>query len=133
MPGDWFLWLRRLPLAYRRHPLASLADIEANFRIVQRHARGHQQVPLEAIGGSLNRTATFDHRFRPTPKCDHLRLARITSALIAGVEFAPVELVLVQGLYYVVDGHHRVAAARALKRATIAAVVTEWIVEERQT
>jgi ParB-like chromosome segregation protein Spo0J len=43
----------------------------------------------------------------------------------AGRSLPPVELVLVDGCYYVVDGHHRVSVARALRLDAIDAYVIE--------
>jgi ParB-like chromosome segregation protein Spo0J len=46
-------------------------------------------------------------------------------ALREGSELPPIEVYRLHGRYYVADGHHRVAAARALGETSIAAYVTE--------
>jgi ParB-like chromosome segregation protein Spo0J len=46
-------------------------------------------------------------------------------ALREGRELPPIEVYRLHGHYYVSDGHHRVAAARALGEESIAAYVTE--------
>jgi hypothetical protein len=43
-----------------------------------------------------------------------------------GAAFSPVELYLLEDRYYVVDGHHRVAAARSLGQLYVDALVTEF-------
>jgi ParB-like chromosome segregation protein Spo0J len=43
-----------------------------------------------------------------------------------GEELPPVELYLLEGGYYVVDGNHRVAAARSIGQTYLDAVVTEF-------
>ncbi|WP_414942640.1 hypothetical protein [Amycolatopsis sp. cmx-11-51] len=68
------------------------------------------EVPLPQVLGSVSRSEDFDHRFRP-----RRRTARYESVLArfrAGDAPPPVEVVRLGQLYFVSDGHHRVAAAR---------------------
>jgi ParB-like chromosome segregation protein Spo0J len=46
--------------------------------------------------------------------------------MLRGVTLPPVELIQVGDTYFVVDGHHRISAARALKVDHIDATVTVW-------
>jgi len=48
--------------------------------------------------------------------------------MVRGLALPPVELIQVGEVYFVVDGHHRISAARALKYTHVDAVVTEWTV-----
>ena len=59
------------------------------------------------------------------------RWTRVASAWLAGVVFAPVELLQVGGGYFVRDGHHRISVARAVGQLTIEAEVTIWEVASR--
>ena len=43
-----------------------------------------------------------------------------------GLTLPPVDLIHVDEMYFVRDGHHRVSVARALGQKYIEAVVTEW-------
>jgi hypothetical protein len=82
-------------------------------------------VPLGEIVGSVDRGPhPFDRGFAPTSDLAWARFASVLRARNEGLELPPV--LLRQGCdgYYVVDGHHRVAVARALRDAEIRAEVT---------
>ena len=81
-------------------------------------------VPLREIVGSVDGGAhPFDRRFDPSTDTAWARFAAVLRARNDGVELPPV--LLHQGCdgYYVLDGHHRVAVARALGDAEIRAEV----------
>jgi len=87
--------------------------------------RGLVDVPVDAIVGSVDRTKGFDRRFRPTTAQSRTRFERLAAAARRGESLPPVDLVQVGEAYFVVDGHHRVAVARALGRDVVPAYVTE--------
>lgn len=87
--------------------------------------RGLRTVPVDAIVGSVDRAHVFDRRFRPTSQLTRTRFERIAEAARRGQDLPPVVLFQVGAAYFVQDGHHRVAVARALGREDIAAWVTE--------
>jgi hypothetical protein len=81
---------------------------------------GRQDVPAEAIVGTVARAGDFDRDFRPLNRALRHRwetLAHTTADL------PPVRLVRLGELYFVADGHHRVSIARARGLATIPAQV----------
>ena len=77
-----------------------------------RRELGLIDVPVEAIVGSVDRTGQFDRDFRPTTSISRERWARINAAQRRGETVPPVRLRKVGGMYFVVDGHHRVSVAR---------------------
>jgi len=81
-------------------------------RIVGSVGRAHQ---LDAQFRNKGREARDDHRFQSIMQ------------LQAGEGLPPVELYKLGYGYYVLDGNHRVAAARALGQPEIEAVVTEFV------
>lgn len=87
--------------------------------------RGLVDAPLDAIIGSVDRTRGFDRSFRPTSHTSRTRFERLAAAARRGEDLPPIDLVQVGDAYFVVDGHHRVAVARALQREVIASHVTE--------
>ncbi len=87
--------------------------------------RGLLDVDVDQIVGSVDRSRGFDRRFRPTTQTSRTRFERLAAAARRGEDLPPVDLVQVGEAYFVVDGHHRVAVARALRRDLIAAYVTE--------
>lgn len=85
---------------------------------------GLRMVDLDLIVGSTDRVAGFDRRFRPTSDLARQRFERIAEAVRRGAHLPPVDLLQVGDVYFVQDGHHRVAVMRALGRELIEARVT---------
>ena len=86
---------------------------------------GVQPVELDSIVGSVKRTAGFDRLFRPTSDLVERRFERVDAAMRRGEPMPPIDVFRVGDLHFVQDGHHRVAAARALGWDTIDAHVVE--------
>jgi hypothetical protein len=86
---------------------------------------GERMVPLDAIVGSVDRETGFDRVFRPTSAEPQRRFEAINVALRTGESVPPIDLNKVGEAYFVSDGHHRVAVARALGWHEITANVTE--------
>jgi hypothetical protein len=112
----------------RSRRLLDLAGVEAEVAITGRHAVGAQTVALDDIRGSLDKAGDFDREFYPLSERSESRWVRVATAMLRDVTLPPVELIRVGDVYFVVDGHHRISAARALKHSHIDAVVTEWTV-----
>lgn len=75
---------------------------------------GRRTVPLDDIVGSVDRRTGFDRRFRPTSDVARARFERIAEAVRRGASVPPIDLYQVGDVYFVLDGHHRVAVFRAL-------------------
>jgi hypothetical protein len=90
-------------------------------------ARGTRQemVPIDQIVGSVEPMTCFDRHFRPTSQLPRERFVRIDADVRSGRGMDPVELYHCGGHYYVEDGHHRIAVARALGERRVWATVTE--------
>jgi len=82
-------------------------------------------VPIARIVGSVEPMTCFDRYFRPTSQLPRERFERIDIDVRNGRGMDPVELYHYGGDYYVEDGHHRVAVARALGERRVWATVTE--------
>jgi len=84
----------------------------ASRRVVPR--RGVQEIPLDAIRGTVEptRAADFDAEFRPAPHARQ-RWQRVWMAEQRGTGLPPVSVVPVGDAYALRDGHHRVSVARA--------------------
>jgi hypothetical protein len=98
--------------------------VEALGRTGQ-HDLGLQVVPLEAIVGTVDRTADFDRGLRPTSARLRSRWERIATAQRRGESLPPVSLYKIGDLYFIRDGHHRVSVAKSLGRDDIDAYVVE--------
>ncbi|HNB53650.1 MAG TPA: universal stress protein, partial [Anaerolineales bacterium] len=86
--------------------------------------RGLQEVPLNAIIGSVGRYHDFTRSFLPLDDQDAERWARVRAS-IDQRGMAPIELYQIGDAYFVLDGNHRVSVARARGFETIQAHITE--------
>jgi hypothetical protein len=114
----------------RREPtfLIPFDWVKEQIGLKGRWYRGLQVVGIDRIVGSLNRYRDFDRAFLPRRATAERteRIDRLQAALERGEEFPPVVLYKVGEVYFVVDGHHRVAAARQEGAQEIDAEVVEF-------
>lgn len=96
---------------------------------VQRKKRAClRRVPLSQIKGSCSgRVHDFDAKFRPCRLHDKERWLSVAKAIYMRKSLPPVELVKVDDIYFVLDGHHRLSVAESLGSESIEANVTEWV------
>jgi hypothetical protein len=87
---------------------------------------GMRAVPLAQIRGSENRLDDFDASFNPLQQHNQDRWLNVAMANLRGVTMPPVELIQLDGAYYVRDGHHRISVARAMGQEVIDAEVSVW-------
>jgi len=86
---------------------------------------GEQVIEVDSVVGSVDRSTGFDRLFRPTSDEMERRFQRIDVALRRGEEMPPIDVYRIGDVHFVIDGHHRVAVARALGWKTINAHVVE--------
>jgi len=86
---------------------------------------GEAMVPISQVVGTVEPTRYFDRQFRPTSDDVRERFQRIAAEVRSGRGMDPVELYRCSGSYYVLDGRHRIAVARALGQRSVCALVTE--------
>jgi len=112
------LWRRGRP------SLPLLREVAHDYR--QLRDAGEQFIPVASIVGSVDGASQlFDRSFRPVSERAHARLGSVLLAMRQGEPLPPIEVYAWRGEYYVLDGHHRVAAARALGSDFISAHVIE--------
>lgn len=83
-------------------------------------------VPIDQIVGTVGRASDLGTDFRPMVPGGGYRFRCIRTLMQDGAALPPIELYKLDDRYYVVDGHHRVAAARSLGQRFMDAVVTEF-------
>jgi hypothetical protein len=91
--------------------------------------RGVQEVPLDAIAGTVQREREFNRAFLPREEKLRDRWEGLEDLARDGRGFPPIELYRVGGVDFVVDGHHRVSVARAKGLRTIEARVKEFLTD----
>jgi hypothetical protein len=96
-------------------------------RISRPGAGAEAMAPIDQIAGTAEPTKSrcFDRRFRPTSEIPRTRFERIAADIRSGRGMDPVDLYRCDGRYYVLDGHHRIAVARALGERWVPANITD--------
>ena len=87
---------------------------------------GVQTIPLAEVVGTEGRVATFTRDFEPRHESSRQRIRALATAFPSG-DFPPIVAVKLGDVYFVVDGHHRVAFARQSGGKMIDADVTEFV------
>ncbi|MCC6616008.1 MAG: ParB-like nuclease domain-containing protein [Anaerolineae bacterium] len=107
----------------RSSAIALLGDHDVETGILTKNTSVYKPIRLENVVGSAG-SLGFDADFRPLTRDDKDRWVSAAIALMADPSaLPPIHVVEVNGHYFVVDGHHRVSAAKALKRLYIDAEV----------
>jgi nucleotide-binding universal stress UspA family protein len=109
----------------RSTELLSYEEVRQMLRANATLPRGLQEIPLEAIVGSVGRYSDFTRSFLPRRDSDADRWARIKVAMTGLTGVPPIEVYQVGEAYFVRDGNHRVSVARELGLSHIHAYVTE--------
>jgi hypothetical protein len=131
-------WLRGRPSSRNRLPVLGEVPItrgagaatpgvqRLEYEPVGRPGPASQvMVPIGQIAGTAEPTTCFDRCFRPTSEAPRVRFEWLAAAVLSGRGMEPVELYHCGGRYYVLDGRHRIAVARALGEGSVCANVTE--------
>lgn len=121
------LWAKLLG---KTRTLRFLGDIEAQTGAASFHKLEGQSIRLAQITGTQSRLDRFDRDFLPLDRRNRARWVGIAVATMQTPSpLPPIDVVQVGDDYFVIDGHHRVSAARALDKLFITANVTVWQIE----
>jgi nucleotide-binding universal stress UspA family protein len=100
-------------------------EISRKLKVKGSSDQGLQDIPINAIIGSVGRYVDFTRNFLPRRESDRFRWARVKSIIInpshTGLE--PIEVYKIGDVYFVKDGHHRVSIARQMGATHIQAHV----------
>lgn len=101
-------------LTGKSNRLLSFEEVTRPLRLAGRAERGVQEIPVQAIVGSVGRYADFTRTFLPRQDSDEERWARVKSAFSSPnpVSLPPIDVYKVGEVYFVLDGNHRVSVAR---------------------
>ena len=120
-----FLNRVRSVVSGRPGTLLSYDEVKSALHIGGPIYRGVRTVRVEDIVGSLNRYHQFDRAFLPVEDRIAARWQSVDRAFYQEISLPPVVLYKVGGVYFVVDGHHRVSVAREQGQEFIEAEVRE--------
>jgi len=112
-------------LTGRSVELLSYDEVLSKLKVKGRAARGLQDIPLDAIVGSVGRYTDFTRSFLPRHDSDAQRWARVEAVANSPEGWPPIEVYQIGQAYFVLDGNHRVSVARQLGATHIQAYVTE--------
>jgi nucleotide-binding universal stress UspA family protein len=115
--------------AEKPRPVRSFSDDVARAGPVAPRSLGIRTIEVARIVGSVGRASELDRSFRVTSqaRAETQRYDHIRDLMAAGVSLPPVVLYKLGYGYYVLDGNHRVAAARELGLLEMEAEVTEFV------
>jgi DNA-binding Lrp family transcriptional regulator/uncharacterized ParB-like nuclease family protein len=123
----WFRKLREWKTNPRAGQIKSFREnLEENEAFDTRDL-GTRPVPLSKIVGSVGRYHDFDSTFRLKDHLPDERLRNIKKMMREGKPFPPVELYQFRDEFYVLDGHHRVSAAKEFGHQDIEARIVQVI------
>ena len=111
----------------KSNELLSYEEIADKLKLQGRSDKGTQDIPIDAIVGSVGRYTDFTRTFLPRRAEDQQRWANVKAASMdpIGAGLDPVEVYKVSEVYFVLDGNHRVSIARQEGSKTIQAHVIE--------
>ncbi|MGK0619393.1 transcriptional regulator [Meiothermus cerbereus] len=87
--------------------------------------KGLQTIEVDKIIGSVDRYGDFDAEFMPKEPFTLDRWTKLRQAQLEGIEFPPIHVYKVGDTYFVKDGNHRTALAKAQGQHFIDAYVVE--------
>ena len=105
--------------------LLSYLEVRHALRAYASTQRGLQDIPLDAIVGSVGRYNDFTRDFLPKSDVSQDRWARVKAVTEGPTGWPPIDVYKIGDAYFVQDGNHRVSVARQLGMKTIQAYVTE--------
>lgn len=117
----------------RSNQLLSYDEVAEKLKLQIRTERGLQDIPLNAIVGSVGRYTEFTRTFLPRHANDQNRWAGVKTAVEGDLGLPPIEVYKVGEVYFVVDGNHRVSIARQEGFEFIQAHVIEFQTEIKLT
>lgn len=114
-------------LTGKSNELLSYDEVAQKLKLRARSERGIQQIPLDAIVGSVGRYSDFTREFLPRKDENQRRWVQVRAMMEnpAGGGIPPIDVYKVGEVYFVLDGNHRVSAARQAGFKTIEAHVIE--------
>lgn len=105
--------------------LLSYDDVRSQLQAVEKSTQRLEEIPLDAIVGSVNRYHDFTRKFLPKATIDQSRWARVKAYTMGLTGLPPIDVYRIGKVYFVIDGNHRVSVARQMGNKVIQAYVKE--------
>jgi hypothetical protein len=104
-------------------PLLSLDEVTRRLGAFEQSYVGIRPIPVAAVVGTVSRVEDFDRDFLPKRSKIQERWRQVEQSYPES-DFPPISVYEIDGRYFVVDGHHRVAIAKQRGTEFIDAEVT---------
>lgn len=91
--------------------LLDLDEVRSRLRVFEETYEGIRPIPVARVVGTAGRSRDFDRDFLPRNERTRERWRKVEQIFPRG-DFPPIVAYEVDGRYFVVDGHHRVAVAK---------------------
>lgn len=119
--------LEKLTARLRRRPseLLSFDEVRAKLKLAPAGPRKVENIPLDAIIGSVGRYADFTRSYWPLSDRADQRWAKVKMAVSDMTGVPPIEVYQIGEAYFVKDGNHRVSVFREMGATHIQAYVAQ--------
>lgn len=117
--------LSRIAGATDEDDLLSYDEVRNKLQAIEKNTQQLQEIPLDAIVGSVGRYHDFTRKFFPKSSIDETRWARVKASTLGLSGLPPIDVYQIGEVYFVKDGNHRVSVARQMGNSAIQAYVTE--------
>ncbi len=114
-----------LKLFKREDRLLDLENALCCMQVENSAYAGTQAVRIGCIRGTEGKADMFDADFNPRDEMTRDRWLSIAREKLCGHDLPPVEIISVEDVCYVRDGHHRISVARSLGQDFVDGQVTE--------
>ncbi len=105
--------------------LLSYEEVRQKLRAYEGNTTTLEEIPMDAIIGSVGRYTDFTRDFLPRRDSVRSRWTAIMEKALGSQGLPPIEVYQVGEAYFVIDGNHRVSVARKLGASHIHAYVTK--------
>ena len=102
-------------------------EVRRKLRGVESAGQRLEDIPLDAVVGSVGRYGDFNRAFLPLKDSDQGRWVGVKRAMAGLSGVPPIEVYRMGNVYFVKDGNHRVSVARQLGMSHIEAYVTDVV------
>jgi nucleotide-binding universal stress UspA family protein len=103
--------------------LLSYDEVRARLGGMESSVKELQDIPLDAIIGTVSRYSDFSRSLLPLNESDSERWARVRVAAENMIGLPPIDVYQIGEAYFILDGHHRASVARELGATHIQAYV----------
>lgn len=113
----------------KRVPLKSFEAAKPKNKAINMRYIGVTPIEVNKIVGSVDRYKDFDTNFKWLHRRPDERSKRLEKALERGEIVPPIEVYELGDSYFVIDGHHRVGAAKKVGQDFLDASVTRIVTQ----